>query len=390
MFCPQCGTETKPAAKFCHACRHQLEAVSQPVATPQIHDPTPQIPLPQPILLADDSKAFHPWRRFFARTVDLVCLALPIYVVFYLALSKMFPDVASILLNPLVAAVLSYWLWVPVEAWFLATFGATPAKGLFGISVRATDSQKLAYADALRRTASVCIFGDAFGIPLLSLLTRGVAYKKLRDTGSTTWDVSAGSAVQHQPWGVGRMVSSVLAVTAASILLGFLNLLGKANLARDVFQRTPATVDSRPRPADQTAVTKKPSNEVETAEKQAEQERYYACLEAWPDKHPTEWKRYIKESVDSDGNRFESDFDFFERPDIRGCEGMFPKFIFPSGLSGWEEYRVCIRDWQEQNKIVWARFVKAETNGSLNRSVWRKIAAKRPDLKACENKMPRL
>jgi TPR repeat protein/uncharacterized RDD family membrane protein YckC len=231
MFCPQCGAETKPAAKFCHACRHQLEAAPQPTTAPQIPDPAQQITPPEPIVPAKADEALHPWRRFFARTVDLFFLAIPFYAALVFGLISVLPanadKIVGALGNPIVAAVLAYLLWVPVEAALLSNIGTTPAKWVFGISVRKANGQKLTFAEALRRAIFVCIYGDGFGVPFVALFTRAFAYDKLKKTATTKWDTIAGSAVQHSQWGVGRLIGATVVVIAALIVSSVLTIMEK-------------------------------------------------------------------------------------------------------------------------------------------------------------------
>lgn len=328
----------------------------------------------------------HPWRRFFARTVDLLLLAVPLYLAFFFSLLKILPGdstkIVEILTNEVAAAVIAYWLWVPVEAWFLATFGATPAKWIFGISVLNTGGRTLTYPEALKRAAQVCIFGDGFGIPVVALFSRAYAYDKLKKTGTTKWDGVAGSVVRHCKWGAGRVVGATVVVAVALVSSSILLTIGRVQESK-VAAKTNA--QSNDRELEFGVVSASQKEEIKTA--------YYACMSTWPDKYPTAWKKYIKEYTDYDGNA--TPYSGMMRPDIKDCKG--PEFFvesnrvdYPSGLSGWEEYRLCIRDWQERNQISWQRFLRKEAeNGSTQHRVMQKIATLRPDLRACESKMPR-
>lgn len=207
MFCPQCGTETKPAAKFCHACRHTLDAAPQPA--PQAPTPVEHVAPPATSTPTTPDTGTHPWRRFFARTVDLLFLAVPFYAVLAFGLISLLSANAEKIVgnlgNPIIAAVLAYLLWVPIEGALLANFGTTPAKWVFGIRVLKANGQKLMFAEALQRAAFVCIYGDGFGIPIVALFSRAYAYNKLKKTGTTKWDRVASSVVQHSKWGAGRV-----------------------------------------------------------------------------------------------------------------------------------------------------------------------------------------
>lgn len=170
--------------------------------------------------------AHHPWRRFFARTVDLLSIALltPFFLLFFI--TSLFPDWSASLLkifsNPIFGGVLLYIFWMPIEAAFLTFWGATPSKWIFGIRVARKTGEKLSYSDALKRTLSVWIQGDGFGIPFVSLFTRFFAYRHLTKTGTTVWDDNVKSVVSHKKWGIMRGLAcftSVLAVLMIMVLL---------------------------------------------------------------------------------------------------------------------------------------------------------------------------
>ncbi len=92
----------------------------------------------------DQSKAFlggqhHPWRRMFARTVDICTAGLMLFILLIFAFSAAMPEQAAgfakVVENPIVAGIVLYLIWLPAEAVLLSLFGTTPAKWLFGIKV---------------------------------------------------------------------------------------------------------------------------------------------------------------------------------------------------------------------------------------------------------------
>lgn len=184
-------------------------------------------------VLEDQSKTFlggttHPWRRFFARTVDF---ALGVVLFFGLAfcVGYLFPQnaagFAKAIENPIIAAVVVYLLSIPFEATFLALAGTTPAKWLFGIRILDSAGAHLSWGSALQRTFLVFIQGEGLGIPLVTLFTRIFAYRRLTKTGTTLWDASVNSIVTHCRWGFFRALFCVIAVIAALMFLGILNAM---------------------------------------------------------------------------------------------------------------------------------------------------------------------
>lgn len=183
---------------------------------------------PQQEKLEDQSKkflggAYHPWRRFWARSVDLIFLGLGLLFVFSIVFGALFPQDAEkyvkVLKNPIFAGIIIYILWIPVEAAFLSLTGTTPTKWLFGIRVLKKTGAKLSYSEALRRTLLVFIQGEGFGIPIATLFTRLFSYRRLTTTGTTRWDTSIGSSVTHTEWGVIRGFACFICVVAALLFV---------------------------------------------------------------------------------------------------------------------------------------------------------------------------
>lgn len=177
-----------------------------------------------------DKGEYHPWRRFFARTIDLFVISL-IFVVTFLSLGAIFfPRAVNGLIqalgNPLTSGIIVYLIWVPVEAFFLSARGATPGKWIFGIQVLKKSGGTLSYPEALQRAFLVWIKGDGLGIPVVALITRIFAYKRLVRTGTTLWDRDMGSVVRHTEFSTVRTIVCVVAVTVAVGVSAFLNFLG--------------------------------------------------------------------------------------------------------------------------------------------------------------------
>ena len=137
----------------------------------------------------------------FARTVDICTAGLALFLVLMFAFSAMLPEWAAGLVesidNPIVAGVVLYLIWLPVEGLFLALFGTTPAKWVFGIRVGHPSGDLLTFSEALKRSFLVCFQGAGFGIPFVALFTQVFAYRRLTKTGTTLWDMAANAVVLH-------------------------------------------------------------------------------------------------------------------------------------------------------------------------------------------------
>ena len=253
LYCSQCGAKTNSDARFCQGCGAKLSddksvdetphinagkpdlspqqnesaigsgkseaQVDQPFEYPRWHDKRAEI---------DQSKNFlggihHPWRRFFARIVDLFLFGLlfPISILSFLFV--LFPQhideaFGRALEYPITYGIVICLLGIPVEAAFLSITGTTPAKWILGISVVSTSGEKLKYSAALKRVFLVLIVGEGLGIPVVSFVTMVFAYRRLTKTTTTHWDTSVESVVTHKKWGVIRAIVNVLIVFAVIVI----------------------------------------------------------------------------------------------------------------------------------------------------------------------------
>ena len=184
----------------------------------------------------DQSKTFlggqhHPWRRLFARTVDICTAGFVLFLLLIFAFSATMPEQAAgfakAIENPIIASVVLYLIWLPAEALLLSLFGTTPAKWLFGIRVAHPAGDLLSFSDALNRSFLVFVQGVGFGIPFVALFTQLFAYRRLTKTGTTLWDTSSSAVVLHKKWGVFRALVCTAAVFGVLILMSALNAAGK-------------------------------------------------------------------------------------------------------------------------------------------------------------------
>lgn len=190
----------------------------------------------KPAAPVDQSKKFlggqhHPWRRLFARTVDICTAGLVLFMLLIFAFSATMPEQAAgfakAIENPIIASVVLYLIWLPAEALLLSLFGTTPAKWLFGIRVAHPGGNLLSFAAALNRSFLVFVQGVGFGIPFVALFTQLFAYRRLTKTGTTLWDTSTTAVVLHKKWGVFRALACTAAVFFVLILMSALNAAGK-------------------------------------------------------------------------------------------------------------------------------------------------------------------
>lgn len=118
-----------------------------------------------------DVAEVHPWRRFFARSLDLTLAGIPVSLVCYLLLRQ---SVELSSASNFLRLILSCMVVLAVEPFFLHFWGTTPGKWVFGIQVFDLNTGgNLSLSDALWRTGMVTAYGDGVYIPILSQILNG-------------------------------------------------------------------------------------------------------------------------------------------------------------------------------------------------------------------------
>jgi len=175
---------------------------------------------------------YHPWRRYFARNIDVLTSGLVAFIFMLYIIDRFLPEKALLinkaLDNDFVSAFTMYALWIPIEAIFLSLLGTTPAKWIFGISISKKDNSKLSFFDALHRSFLVWLGGVGLGIPIYTIFTNYSSYQKLTVSGETSWDKEIRTVVAHKKWGVFRTIS-VIIFTCLTIII--LSALGQENIS---------------------------------------------------------------------------------------------------------------------------------------------------------------
>ena len=164
----------------------------------------------------------HPWRRYFARFVDTMFFAIPIYYIVLIFVEYIIPDTPQFLDMTLPERYSDYVvmcaIWLPLEAMCITYFGATPGKWLFGIRVMDKSGSRLSFGLAMQRTLYILLVGEGLRIPILTSLTNLLAYDRILNTGKTLWDDACNSVVTHISWSNIRTIFCVVTVVASWVL----------------------------------------------------------------------------------------------------------------------------------------------------------------------------
>lgn len=178
----------------------------------------------------DTSRPIHgtqpatPWRRYWARMLDLTIFAMLVGIVIgIVAPSAFMPD--GMFGTPGGEHLLN-WICLPIamiiEGVVLGLFGGTPGKALAGISVTGLRGAKPSVADAITRNIQIWWYGLGTGFPLVSLFTLIVSYRKVASGQPARWELSTGLR-SYARGGAARTI--VTALVFLSLMFGVL-LLG--------------------------------------------------------------------------------------------------------------------------------------------------------------------
>ena len=157
----------------------------------------------------------HPWRRYFARGIDLALVGLPVSFVQYVLLHRNYTTVSR--WEDIVCALIGWGLLLLLEPLLLARFGTTAGKWCMGITVTRPDGGRLSYGEALERTAAVWLYGAGLGISIVELVCNYRSYRRYMNGEELAWE--SGSIERFDERGTGRMVLLYAASTALSLAL---------------------------------------------------------------------------------------------------------------------------------------------------------------------------
>ncbi|GLQ95805.1 RDD family protein [Dyella mobilis] len=136
-----------------------------------------------------------PWRRYFARVLDIFLLGTFTWMVFTIISAATNQALFATLFRrgglmgvPYLSNVVLMASLIPVQALLLGTSGTTVGKWIFGVRITRRDGSAIGIRAALGREVGVFCLGMLGGIPLLAFVPICISYRVLTRTGSTSWD----------------------------------------------------------------------------------------------------------------------------------------------------------------------------------------------------------
>jgi len=148
----------------------------------------------------------HPWRRFFARTIDMNLNAF-VLILAWTALAtalapsqsdlwtRLFIDQEYKIPSTLLTALFGFLGNIP----FMAYYGITLGKWIFGIRVTMPDGRPMGLKIAFKRELAIFVRAYCLMIPLANLFTLAGSYETLKEEGRTSWDRDYSLVVRQRP-----------------------------------------------------------------------------------------------------------------------------------------------------------------------------------------------
>lgn len=146
-------------------------AVRMPSSSPAIRPGVPQSDCIQPVRC--------PWRRYFARMLDVTFGTLILWIILSLIFRVNVGNIGTF--GNWLLTFVEWGIWLPIEALLLSRWGTTPGKWIMGIRVEHEDGRKLFFVEAIDRTWLVFIKGMGANIPIYSIYRLWKSYKAARD-----------------------------------------------------------------------------------------------------------------------------------------------------------------------------------------------------------------
>lgn len=214
------------------------ESGGSPAETP----PTPPVKpwLREPPPLPEGAvKAFNPWQRFWARSLDMALAELVVITVLALVFHVSVITNDSALFS--IGTTILIWLVVlAVEPLLLATWGNTPGKWLLGLKLEDYFGRKLTWGAGFIRCCGVLVTGYGLYIPIYSIWRHWKCYKACRDWQNLSYDEENRYYSRVGDRWCWRAVGSILVslvLVAAAVLVSFQAILppNRGDLTREEF-----------------------------------------------------------------------------------------------------------------------------------------------------------
>ncbi len=170
----------------------------------------------------------HPWRRSFARFLDISIYSKFVYIpgIYYLtsgispARVDQFPP--SELIAFFVFLYFSFFLFAMfLNAALISLLGNTLGRWIFGIQTLEKDFSPLSFYSALEREFYVWKNGLAFGIPIINLITQVYGYLDLTMKKRTSWDKKLGTITAQREDNTKQFILCIIGILGYLIIFRY-------------------------------------------------------------------------------------------------------------------------------------------------------------------------
>lgn len=146
-----------------------------------------------------DLKYVRPWRRYFAKSVDMTILTIGLGIVSGFFLGIFNPALLpTTFISTIVFGMVLLVLTCALEGAMISVFGTTFGKALFRTGVVDANGNRLGLLKSIARSLYCCAAGLGAGVPIVSLMTHVMGYMTLDSDGVTLWDKQLGAYVVHE------------------------------------------------------------------------------------------------------------------------------------------------------------------------------------------------
>lgn len=131
-------------------------------------------------------QVFYPWRRYFARTLDIF-----LYNTFWSAILGLIFHVNLTTrsnFGRLIDLIIVTAIMLFLEPILLHLFGTTLGKMIFGLRIESSDGKRLSYGEGFERTWGIIGAGFGYNIPIYNLIRLWRSYNLCKENEIQPWD----------------------------------------------------------------------------------------------------------------------------------------------------------------------------------------------------------
>ena len=165
-------------------------------------------------------QVFYPWRRFFARTLDISIYNMLWSILLICAFNVQTAKRGN--LGDIFDGFISIVLMLFLEPLWLHFSGTTPGKAIFGLKIETPEGRRLSYNEGFERTWAVVGTGMGYNIPIYNLIRLWKSYKLCSENETQPWDENISYTIKDEKGYRGVLLVGAYAVIIAIISIASL------------------------------------------------------------------------------------------------------------------------------------------------------------------------